>query len=183
MAMDKETKKGFEDVAKEMNRLAAQVNSLTDSSGKHENRLNSLEGEIATVRDSQQTPPSGDSSHDDPGPAAGDTKQAGDAAALQDEVARLQERNAFLESEDHQNEVIEDFLRKLDADNFSAIGIKLGFLETSAPEEAELAALQEGEIVEVPLADGKTLKMTARQPENIEGWEHSETHGLYIRID
>ncbi|KKL93739.1 hypothetical protein LCGC14_1871720 [marine sediment metagenome] len=162
--MDKEVRKVLEGITKE-------VDSLTASSGKFESRLLEIEGSVATMKESQPTLHSKDTS---------------ESASLEEQVekvARLEERNVFLEGKDYQNQVIQGFLRELDADNFLTIGVKLGYLEDTEARPEDLEKVEGAGPVEVALGDNRTLKVSKEKPEDMTGWEYSETQGLYIKLE
>jgi len=173
--MDKDIRKVLEGITKELD-------SLTDSSGKFEKRLGKVEGSIATMEESRKTLHSSDSS-DSEEAARLHEQTVEENARLNDKVVQLEERNVFLEGSGYQNSVIQGFLRGMDADNFHAIGIKLGYLEDTELEPGELQRIKGAGPVEVPLGENLKLLVSKDKPEDMTGWEHSETQDLYIKVE
>ena len=168
--MDKDTQKVLEGITKE-------VDSLTASLGEFEGRFKKLEGETATMQESLTTLHSKDTSET----AKLNEQAVEEKARLNDKVVQLEERNVFLESPGYQNQVIQGFLREMDADNFLTIGVKLGYLEDTEVKPEDLARVEGAD--QIPLDDNRVLKVSKEKPEDMTGWEYSETQKLYIKIE
>ncbi len=173
--MDKETKAEFEKVYKIHDGLREGMESLTEFVNDFKNettgKLSDLENSQQSLRDSKDTSKPGEE----------ETGKLHDEAL--ERVAVLEERNTFLEGPGYQNQVIQGFLRELDADNFLAIGVKLGYLEDTEASPEDLENVEGAEAIDVPLGDNRTLKVSKEKPEDMTGWEYSETQGLYIKLE
>lgn len=102
---------------------------------------------------------------------------------LNDRSALLEERNTFLESPGHQNEIIQKFLRNIDRNNYWTIGIKLGFLESAEATAEDLEGVEGAEQLGAPLGDKQFLRVTKEKPEDMTGWAFSENQRLYIKFE
>lgn len=173
--MDKEIKAEFE---KRDLVLERHQNSLDELTGSFAALQEETKGELAKMLDSLSSQPTSPDTSSEP-----ESAPDPEAARLHDEaveeVARLSERVNYLEGPDYQTSVIQGFLRDLDADNFIEIGRKLGYLDVEEPSEADLHTLEEGEVV---LGDRK-IKISKEKPEDMTGWEFSETQGVYIKVE
>ena len=159
-----------------MGSLPEQVASLADSSWKLATRLESVEGKMAKL---EETEPETDESI-----AVTHDEAIEENARLHEDNEKLLDRNKYLEGDAYQNKVIQAFLRDLDADNFLAIGLKLEFLESSEVDPKALANvnLEDGVPLELPLEDNRILCIQANKPEDMTGWERSETQNVYVKI-
>lgn len=101
-----------------------------------------------------------------------------ETARLEEELARLIEKKAWLESPGYNNQVINKFLCNMDRDNYWAIGIQLGFLDDPAAGPEDLPG-DKGS----PSGDKRFLRIQKEKPEDMTGWAFSETQGLYIKIE
>jgi len=168
MKMDKETKAEFEKRDKVLEGMREEIDSLTGSLGDFKKeatgKMEDLNQAQSSLRDSK------------------DTFESASLKEKVEKVAQLEERNVFLESPGYQNEVIQGFLRELDADNFLTIGVKLGYLEDTEAKPEDLAGIEGAEPVEVALGDDRALVVSKEKPEDMTGWEYSETQGLYIKL-
>lgn len=171
--MDKDTKAEFEKRDKVLDGMRQEIDSLT---GSFDGFKNETETEIVKLRDGQSSLQDSIATSKDEEPARLHEQAVEENARLNTEVARLS-------SPGHENERIQSFLRKLDADNFHAIGIKLGFLEDAEAGPEDLEGVEGAEPVELALGDNKVLKVSKEKPEDMTGWEFSETQGLYIKVE
>ena len=171
--MDKDTKAEFEKRDKVLDGMRREIDSLTGSFGGFKNET---ETEIGKLRDGQ-------SSLQDSTATSKNEETARLHEQAVEENARLNNEVARLSGPGHENEVIQSFLRKLDADNFHAIGIKLGYLEDTEAGPEDLENVEGAEPVELALGDNKVLKVSKVKPEDMTGWEFSETQGLYIKVE
>lgn len=165
MGMDKETKEA-------LRKFGIAHTDLKEIVEKQGQELQEIRGNFATMKEDPENSTSTNSSQE--------SDKA--TADLEDKVAHLEERNKYLESEKYQEDVIEEFVRNMDVDNFNTIGLKRGFLESSEPDDAELQALEDGGIAEVPLEDNKIMRISKEKPEDPDNWEYSATQGLYIQV-
>ena len=176
--MDKDTKQEFEKRDKILDGMREEIDSLTGSLSDFKNettgKMEDLIQSQSSLRDSKDTSKEGSEDL-----ASLHEEALEENARLTEKTGKLEERNAFLESPGYQQQVIQGFLRELDADNFLSIGIKLGYLEDT---EAGPEDLEGVEGAEVPLGDGQVLKVSKEKPEDMTGWEFSETQGLYIKL-
>jgi hypothetical protein len=151
----------LEDLKNHADSLTNSYNELKESA---ESRLEKLETEFLFLRDSSQSSINTDL-HDQ---------------AIE-ENARLSERVKYLESQQYETDVIQNFLRGMDADNFHTVGIKLGFLEDTATDE-DLEDLEGSGPIEVPLGEDQAVVISKDCPEDPENWEYSESQRLYVRM-
>ena len=169
--MDKDTKQEFETRDKILDGMREEIDSLTGSlsgfKSETAGKLEDLTQAQSSLRDSKDT---------------SSEEAVEENARLNDKVVKLEERNVFLESPIYKNQVIQGFLRDMDSDNFLAIGVKLGYLEDTEAKPEDLAGVEGAEPVEVPLGDKQTLVVSKEKPEDMTGWEYSETQGLYIKL-
>jgi len=171
--MDKDTKAEFEKRDLVLDGLRQEIDSLTGSLGDLKNET---ETEIGKLRDGQ-------SSLQDSIATSANKETAVLHEQAVEENARLNNEVARLSGPGHENEVIQSFLRKLDADNFHAIGIKLGYLEDTEAGPEDLENVEGADQLEVSLGDNKVLKVSKKKPEDMTGWEYSETQDCYIKVE
>ena len=171
--MDNAIREEFEKRDKVLDGLRREHDSLTVS---FRDLKNETETEIGKMRDGQSSLRDSIAISKDEGAAILHEQTVEENARLHNELAQAK-------SPGHENEVIQSFLRKLDADNFHAIGIKLGYLEDTEAGPEDLENVEGAEPVEMALGDNKVLKVSKEKPEDMTGWEHSETQGLYIKVE
>ncbi len=100
-----------------------------------------------------------------------------ETARLNDSIANLRERKAFLESPGYNNQVITKFFRNMDRDNYYEIGRKLGFLDD--PE----AGPEDPEVVDPHSGEKQFLKVQKEKPEDMTGWEYSKQQDIYVKVE
>ncbi|MDD5475467.1 MAG: hypothetical protein PHU03_03010 [Syntrophales bacterium] len=181
MSMDKETREAIEKVAHAHDSLSESLDGQESRITGQDDRIKRLEEMMGTMEGSLRDHISNSGStltnEGEPGTAEPSVEEN---ARLHDTIGKLEERIAFLEGTQYENEVIQKFLRDLDSDNYLAIGQKLGYLEETeaAPEDLEGV-----EGAEIPLGDSGSRMMVQREkPEDMTGWEYSETQGVYIKV-
>lgn len=163
--MDKEVTKEFEQRDKILEGMRGEIDSLIGSLGDFKSEtqetIRGLKEDQSSLKDSNAT------------------SELHDQAI--EENARLHERVSFLESQQYETEIVQNFLRSIDADNFHAIGIKLGYLEDTATEE-DLENLEGAGPVEVPLGDNQTVVISRDVPDDPDNWEYSQSQGVYVKV-
>lgn len=181
-----------EKIEKELTQLNQSVKRLMQGQDSLQGSLGEVTQRVATLEETKKTEakmenqdPTQNSSENgyNPTPENDIAKMHEEAveenARLNDQIGKLQERVAFLESEGHNSAVVQEFLDHLDLENFNQIGLNLGYLEVAevSEEVPEGAGLEE-----VDLGGAGTLRMQKEKPSDPENWQYSETQKLWIQI-
>lgn len=175
--MDKETRQAIETRDQVLEGIRQDLDSLTGSFRVFQNETDQS---IAEMQEFQNSRP-------DSGVMSETNARMHDAAIeenarLHESIGRLEEKVNVLESPDHENDVIQKFLRDLDSDNYLEIGRKLGYLEETEASPEDLQNVEGAEPLDLPLGDNQVLEVQKEKPEDMTGWEFSETQGVYIRL-
>ncbi len=90
-------------------------------------------------------------------------------------IAELETQIAHLESLEHRENIILEWLNNLDQESFYALGVRKGYLEETHPEAQKP---KPGELRE----PDPEVQFSREKPEDLTGWAYSETLKGYIRI-
>ncbi len=179
--MDKKTEKILGEMARDQDSLRGSLADVEKKLQAETNERKALQQRVdqqdAVLADlGSSTRSSSDTSTEDK-TVLTDEKEAEmeDTGKLADEIIGLKDQVAELSSDEHNDKIVTAFLADMDLENYLELGKKKGFLEIS--QEAGEA------ITEASLGDNSSVKFSRTEPEDLTGWQHSESLGLWVKVE
>jgi hypothetical protein len=134
-----------------------------------DNRISSFEDQIKTDFEGQRSSQS---------PEGSSNEARMDAAELElrdTRISDLESQLAILQSPEHRENLILEWLNSLDRDSYYSLGVRKGFLEEMNPE----TQTSPGELHD----PSPEVVFSREKPEDLTGWAYSKTLNCYVKLE
>ena len=159
-----------------MQEKIAKLQDLPETVTVLSNRVSSLESRSSTGTDTPEFPGTSGNTLTETQEEKNRMENNSNQAELKDQrIAELETQLLHLESPEHRENIILEWLNTLDQDSYYALGVRKGYLEEINPpaEDTTPGELREPE---------PEVQFSKEKPEDPTGWAYSETLKGYIRI-
>jgi len=156
-----------------MNTKIAKLQDVPEQIKALDRRIASLESHPGQRTDSPESPAiSGNFSNNEESKTMENEAQK---VVLKDrKIAELEAQVAHLESPEHRDNLILEWLNSLDQDSYYALGVRKGYLEEINPD-------QQPEPLELKEPSPEVI-LSQEKPEDMTGWAYSKTLNCYVKV-
>jgi hypothetical protein len=157
-----------------MNTKIAKLQDVPEQIKALNRRIASLESHPVQKIDSLESPViSGNISNSEESKTM--EKEAQEVVLKDRKIAELEAQVAHLESPEHRDNLILEWLSTLDQDSYYALGVRKGYLEEINPEKQPDPVELKDPSPEVILSQEK--------PDDLTGWAYSKTLNCYVKVE
>jgi len=160
-----------------MQEKIASLKDLPEALKVLDNRVSSLENQSSSKISMQASPETSGNTLADTQEEKDRMENATNQAELKDQrITELEAQVVHLESPEHRENLILEWLNTLDQDSYYALGVRKGYLEEISPpaEKATPGELREPD---------PEVQFTKEKPEDLTGWAYSKTLKCYWKLE